>query len=111
MTTRVSILAGLAAFALVACGQNDEPGTDAGTAQGETAAGLTDSQMRQAKTQCGIAAVAQGGTAEQAKTLCDCTIERIAEGKTPEDFAAVSEQEANSVLEQCATENGMADDI
>ncbi|MBD59181.1 MAG: hypothetical protein CL808_03540 [Citromicrobium sp.] len=104
-------------LALSGCGEAEPtPDADANeagadTTEGDSARAITPAALSQAKTQCEIAAVAQGGTAEQAKPLCDCVIERVAEGKSVAEFAAVSDEEANAVLEQCAEENGMSDEI
>lgn len=85
-----------AALALAACGQG-------GSADGP----INEADLERYKTQCEIAAVGSGATSEEATGLCDCTVTRLAEGRTAAEFDAMSGEEANAALEQCVRDTGL----
>lgn len=108
MTKKTALVLLAGALALSACDhQPDRDDTETTTNAADQASAIPPQAIREAKTQCQIAAVAQGGTSEQATTLCNCVIDRIAEGKTVEEFAAVTPEQADVTLGECAAENGI----
>ena len=68
---------------------------------------MTEAERNQAKRECEISAVLQGGTNEQAVSLCECTIEALAVGRSAQGLEMLDADTANRALNTCAVELGM----
>lgn len=80
---------------------------EAGTAADAAPKAMTEEEKKQAKNQCEISAIVQGGSNEQAKALCDCTIESLAVGRSGEELEVLDGKTANEALNTCAADLGI----
>ncbi|WP_114521609.1 hypothetical protein [Altererythrobacter sp. ZODW24] len=98
-----------ASLLLAACGEAPQSDSDASSSAQtkQVPKAMTGDEKRLAKNQCEIQAVMHGGTSEQATALCDCTIEKLAVGRSGEELEVLDGETSNAALNQCAEELGI----
>ncbi|WP_209348396.1 hypothetical protein [Pontixanthobacter sp. CEM42] len=108
MKNITSLAISIAALSLTACGGGASESREELSANAEEQeAVMTESEKRQAKTQCRLEAMTQGAPDDKAKELCECVVETLAIGRTGTEFEDIAEGPANEALNKCAEQAGL----